>query len=52
MNAFSSVESIGERFNMFKRHEDQYMSVNGTTHIRAGAIRPEILIFPDEGDNI
>ncbi len=52
MNAFSSVESIGERFNVFKRYEDKYMSINGTTHIRAGAIRPEILIFPDEGDNI
>jgi hypothetical protein len=51
MNTFSSEAPIGEEFDIFKKYENNYISINGTTHIRAGAIRPEILIFPDEGDN-
>lgn len=49
MDTFSSDELMGEAFNFFQKYENHYMSVNGTTHIRAGAIRPEILIFPEEG---
>ncbi|MFP4456430.1 MAG: hypothetical protein ACLFPS_02105 [Clostridia bacterium] len=51
MNTFSSKSSMGEDFEIFKKYEGNYIAVNGTTHIRAGAIRPEILIFPEKGDN-
>ncbi len=50
MNNFCSTETMGDEFEFFKEREGKYMSVNGSTHIRAGAIRPQVLVFPDEGD--
>jgi len=31
-------------FNLLKQHEDKFVSINGATQIRAGVIRPEIVI--------
>ncbi len=50
-NTFCSDDLMGEEFDFLRENEGKFISVNGTTHIRAGAIRPEILIFPEEGED-
>jgi hypothetical protein len=43
---------MGSRtFDLLKQHEGDFVSVNGATQIRAGVIRPEIVI-PLKGDQI
>ena len=36
---------MGDRtFNLLKSHDSKFVSINGATQIRAGVIRPEIVI--------
>jgi len=41
---FGEIAMAHRTFDMLRRHEGQTASVNGTTQIRAGVLRPEILI--------
>ena len=37
---------MGDRtFNLLKSHDSKFVSINGATQIRAGVIRPEIVIL-------
>ena len=46
---FGEVHMADQTFNLLKTHEGKMASVNGATQIRAGVIRPEIII-PLDGD--
>jgi hypothetical protein len=41
---FGNVEMLPQTFELLKSHEGKLTSINGTTQIRAGVIRPEIII--------
>lgn len=43
---FSGTMIDEESWLCLKNNEGNQVALNGTTHIRAGAIRPEVLIFP------
>ncbi|QOR34487.1 hypothetical protein IMX26_13470 [Clostridium sp. 'deep sea'] len=46
LKGFNISELNKEVFSELQNYNNCECSINGTTHIRAGAIRPEILIFP------
>lgn len=41
---FGAITMAQRTFELFKRHEGEVASVNGATQIRAGVIRPEVII--------
>ncbi len=41
---FGQMPMAERSFNLLRRHEDQKASINGATQIRAGVIRPEVII--------
>ncbi|MFP4456541.1 MAG: hypothetical protein ACLFPS_02685 [Clostridia bacterium] len=41
---FGNVEMLPQTYDLLKSHEGKLTSINGTTQIRAGVIRPEIII--------
>ena len=41
---FGTIAMAGKTFELFRRHEGEQASINGATQIRAGVIRPEIVI--------
>lgn len=45
---FGSVPMDEELFEFFQRHENSWAHINGTTHIRAGVIRPEIIVMSEQ----
>ncbi|MDO5297222.1 MAG: hypothetical protein Q4F00_11470 [bacterium] len=45
---FGSIAMAQRTFELFKRHEGELASISGATQIRAGVIRPEIII-PSSG---
>ena len=45
---FGDVPMLPRTFNLLKEHVGKVTSINGTTQIRAGVIRPEIIIPLDE----
>lgn len=48
MEGFGSLNMREEAFNILRQLEGRRASINGATQIRAGAIRPEIIVpFPD-----
>lgn len=49
IEGFRPGPQVHESFKVLKDGEGLICSVRGSTHIRAGVIRPEILIFPAEG---
>lgn len=46
---FGEIAMAHATFELLKRHEGQMACINGATQIRAGVIRPE-LVIPSEGD--
>jgi hypothetical protein len=48
---FGTIAMADKTFQLFKRHEGELASLNGATQIRAGVIRPEVVI-PKEGAEI
>lgn len=51
---YGRIQMSDRTFNLLKEHEGHFASVNGATQIRAGVIRPEIVIplSPEEWQNI
>ncbi|HUU44467.1 MAG TPA: hypothetical protein VM118_01935 [Acidobacteriota bacterium] len=45
---FGTIAMADKTFQLFKRHEGEMAVINGATQIRAGVIRPEVVI-PKEG---
>jgi hypothetical protein len=41
---FGQINMAGKTFDLLKRHEGRTASINGATQIRAGVIRPEVVI--------
>ena len=41
---FGTIDMAAKTYNMLKRHEGQLACINGATQIRAGVIRPEVVI--------
>jgi hypothetical protein len=41
---FGRIEMAGKTFELLKKHEGKKTSINGATQIRAGVIRPEVVI--------
>jgi hypothetical protein len=48
---FGKINMGHRTFDLLKEHDGNFVSVNGATQIRAGVIRPEIVI-PLKGDQI
>lgn len=46
---FGQINMADKTFDLFKRHQGEMACINGATQIRAGVIRPEVVI-PAEGD--
>ena len=44
---FGEVSMSDKTYNILKKHEGQIASINGATQIRAGVIRPELIISSD-----
>jgi hypothetical protein len=44
---FGTIAMADKTFQLFKRHEGQLAAINGATQIRAGVIRPEVVIPSD-----
>jgi transcription antitermination factor NusG len=47
---FGQIRMLQKSFNLMRRHEGEMAFVNGATQMRAGVIRPEIII-PQSGKN-
>lgn len=45
---FGEIPMAEQTFNLLKDHEEEVASINGATQIRAGVIRPEVIICLDE----
>jgi hypothetical protein len=45
---FGEIRMAEQTFNLLKDHEGDVASINGATQIRAGVIRPEVIICLDE----
>ncbi|MGC9512113.1 MAG: hypothetical protein ACP5D8_00590 [Fidelibacterota bacterium] len=45
---FGEIRMAEQTFNLLKDHEGEIASINGATQIRAGVIRPEVIICLDE----
>ena len=45
---FGRIDMANKTYSLFKRHEGQLACINGATQIRAGVIRPEVVV-PAEG---
>ncbi len=45
---FGKIMMAQKTFDLFKRHEGQLACINGATQIRAGVIRPEVVIPKDK----
>lgn len=50
--AFGKNPMNSELFEFFKHHENEYVYMNGKTQIRAGVIRPEIIVLSESHDEI
>ena len=48
---FGNMAMHAKTFSIFKQHDGKLVSINGATQIRAGVIRPEIIIPHDEVDS-
>ena len=48
---YGNIKMSERTFNLLKKHDGKFVSVNGATQIRAGVIRPEIVI-PLDADQI
>ncbi len=49
---FGQVEMSDKTYNILKKYKNQIASINGATQIRAGVIRPELIIpFENTNDN-
>ena len=49
---FGTIPMAGRTFNLLQKYEDRFASINGATQIRAGVMRPEIIIVhKDEINN-
>ena len=49
---FGDVQMSDKTYNILKEHNGKYASINGATQIRAGVIRPELVIsLNDNADN-
>lgn len=46
---FGQIDMANKTFDLLKRHEGEMACINGATQIRAGVIRPEVVI-PKDGD--
>ena len=49
---FSRIHMAEQTFNLLKKHEGDMASLNGATQIRAGVIRPEIIISLSEAEAV
>jgi len=45
---YGKIQMSDRTFSLLKEHENHFASINGATQIRAGVIRPEIVIPLDE----
>ncbi len=48
---FGQINMALKTFELFKRHEGELACINGATQIRAGVIRPEVVI-PQSGESV
>ncbi|MFQ5499655.1 MAG: hypothetical protein ACE5FH_08275 [Candidatus Zixiibacteriota bacterium] len=48
---FGSINMAGQTFDLLKKHEGEVACINGATQIRAGVIRPEVVI-PSSDQNL
>ena len=49
---FGRIEMASKTYRLLKEHEGERASINGTTQIRAGVLRPEVIIPLEEGSAI
>ena len=47
---FGDIDMSDKTYNLFKKYENSYCSINGATQIRAGVMRPEVIISTIESD--
>ena len=47
---YGNIKMSDRTFDLLKTHNDKFVSINGATQIRAGVIRPEIVIPLEEND--
>ena len=47
---YGNIKMSDRTFGLLKTHNDKFVSINGATQIRAGVIRPEIVIPLEEND--
>ncbi len=47
---FSRIQMAGQTFDLLTKHDGEMASINGATQIRAGVIRPEIIISLKDQD--
>tara|TARA_S200000501_G_scaffold128592_2_gene121513 strand:+ start:13579 stop:14691 length:1113 start_codon:yes stop_codon:yes gene_type:complete len=47
---FGDINMSDRTYNLFKKYENSYCSINGATQIRAGVMRPEVIISTIESE--
>ena len=47
---YGNIKMSERTFNLLKSHDGKFVSINGATQIRAGVIRPEIVIPLKKGE--
>jgi hypothetical protein len=51
IEGFGTMNLSEKTFQLFKKYEGRLVCINGATQIRAGVMRPEIIIPQDQGDD-